>query len=81
MHPTNRRVASQYLHTQSVTSHRRCGRNGKHEAPRELSALWGIGIAADQAESKVAGAAKGGCRGGWWGGMEEVVQGGPLSAG
>ena len=33
MHPVNRRVTTQYLHTQSVTTRPRCGRNGKHEAP------------------------------------------------
>ena len=38
MHPVYRQVTTQYLHTQSVTNRRRCGRNGKHEAPRELSA-------------------------------------------
>ena len=53
MHPVNRRATTQYLHTQSVTTRRRCGRNGKHEAPRELSAHKGMGIAADYAESKV----------------------------
>ena len=37
MHPVKRCVATQHLHTQSVTTRRRCGRNGKHEAPRELS--------------------------------------------
>ena len=73
MHPVNRRVTTQYLHTQSVATRRRCGRNGKHEAPRELSAHRGIGIAADQAESKVSEAAGGG--------LEEAVEGGPLSAG
>ena len=64
MHPVNRRVTTQYLHTQSITTRRRCGRNGKHEAPRELSAHRGIGIAADQVESNVTAAAKGGGGGG-----------------
>ena len=62
MHPVHRRVTTQYLHTQSITTRRRCGRNcrcnGKHEAPRELSAHRGIGIAAEQVESKVSGAAR-----------------------
>ena len=62
MHPVNRRVTTQYLCTQSVTTRRRCGRNGKHEAPCELSAHESIGIAADQVESTVSGAARGG---GW----------------
>ena len=60
MHPVNRRVTTQYLCTQSVTTRRRCGRNGKHEAPCELSAHESIGIAADQVESTVSGAARGG---------------------
>ena len=62
MHPVNRHVTTQYLHTQSVTTRRRCGRNGKHEAPRELTAHRSIGIAADQVESKVSGAVR---RGVW----------------
>ena len=64
-HPVNRRVTTPCLHTQSVTTRRRCGRNDKHEAPHELSAHSGIGIAADQAESKSSGAAG---KGGWGGG-------------
>ena len=51
MHPVNRRVTTQYLHTQSVTTRRRCGRNGKYETPRGLSARRGFGIAADLMES------------------------------
>ena len=35
-HPVTRRVTTQCLHTQSVTTRRRCGHNDKHEAPREL---------------------------------------------
>ena len=27
MHPVNRRATTQYLHTQSITTRRRCGRN------------------------------------------------------
>ena len=61
--PVNRRVTTQYLHTQSVTTLQRCGLNGRHEAPRELSTDTGIGIAANHAESKVPGAAGGGGRG------------------
>ena len=53
LHSVNRRVPTQYLHKQSVTTRRRCGCNGKHEAPRELSAHRGIGIAADQVESEI----------------------------
>ena len=60
MHPVNRRVTTQYLHTQSVTTRRRCGRNGKHEAPRELSAYMAIGIASHNIESKVSEAVGGG---------------------
>ena len=44
-------MTTQYLHTQSDTTRRRRGRNDKHDAPRELSAHRGIGIAAEQAES------------------------------
>ena len=58
-HPVNRRVATQYPHTQSVTTRRRCGRNDNQESPRDLSAHRANGIAADQAESKVSGAAGG----------------------
>ena len=50
MHVVNRQVATHYLHTQSVTTRRKCGRNGKHGAPRVLSAERGIGIAADHVE-------------------------------
>ena len=64
----------QYLHTQSVTTRRRCGRNNKQEAPREESADSGIGIAADPAEIKVSGEAGGGR------GLKETMEGGPLSA-
>ena len=46
-HQVNRRVTTQHLHTQSVTTRRRCGRNGKHEAPREPSGHRDIGIAAE----------------------------------
>ena len=81
MHPVNRRLATQYLHTESVTTRRTCGRNGKHEAPHELSAQTDIGIAANEADRKVSRAARGGDGGGQWGGMEEAVEGGPLSAG
>ena len=49
-HPFNRRVTDQYLHTQSVTTRRRCGCNDKHEAPREpikwrakCHSVWGGG--------------------------------------
>ena len=58
------------MHTQSVTTRRRCGRKGKHEAPCELSAHTGIGIAADQVESKVSRIARGvgSGVGGWVGG-------------
>ena len=35
-HPVTRRVTTQYLHTQSVTTRRSCGRNDTHEAPSEL---------------------------------------------
>ena len=70
MQPFNRRVTTQYLHTQSVTNRRSCGRNGKHEAPRELSAHRAISIAIDQVESKVSGAARRGRRG-----LEEAVGG------
>ena len=73
-HPVTRRVTTQYLHTQSVTTRRGCGRNKKQEAPRELPAHRGIGIAADQAESNVSGAAGGGA-------LKEAMEGGPLSAG
>ena len=65
MHPVNRRVATQYLHTQSVTTCQRCGRNGKREAPRELSAHRGIGIAADQVEREVSRVAGGGRKNRW----------------
>ena len=71
MHPVNMRVTTQYLNTQSVTTRQRWGRNRKHEAPRELSADRGIGIAADQVESKEAGEAR-------WvggGGLKEAVEG------
>ena len=63
----NRRVTTRHLHTQSFTTRPRCGRNGKHEAPRELSAHRSSGIAAVQVESKVFGAARGGDGGGRWG--------------
>ena len=66
MHPVKRRVATQHLHTQSVTTRRRCGRNGKHEALRALSSRRGIEIAADQVESKVYRAPRG-IGGGWRG--------------
>ena len=66
MHPVNRRVATQYLHTQTVTTRRRCGHNGTHGAPREVSAHRGFGIDADQVERKGSGAARGeGGAGGW----------------
>ena len=64
VHPVNRRVTTQYLHTQSVTTRRRCRRIGNHEAPLELLPHRVIGIAADQVESKVSGAARGGGVGG-----------------
>ena len=70
MYPVHRRVTTQYLLTQSVTTRRRRGCNGKHEAPRELSAHRGIGIAADEVESKVSGAGRGG------GGQGLAVEGG-----
>ena len=47
------------MHTQSVTTRRRCGRKSKHEAARELSAHRSIGIAASQVESKVSRVARG----------------------
>ena len=55
-----------YIHTytQSVTTPRRRGRKGEHEAPRELTAHRAIGIAADQVESNVSGAARGWAVGG-----------------
>ena len=52
------------MHTQSVTTRRRCGRKSKHEAARELSAHRSIGIAASQVESKVSNVARGEV-GGW----------------
>ena len=58
-----RRVTTQYLHTQNATTRRRCGRNDTQDSPRELSAHRANGSAADQAESKVSGAARRG-RGG-----------------
>ena len=81
MHPVYRRVTTQYLHTQSVTTRRR---SGKHEVPRELSAHRGIGIAAEQVESKVSGAAMGGGGDGagrWGGGGEETVERGTVVRG
>ena len=51
-----------------------------HEAPRKLSDYRGTGIAADQVESKVSGAARGGGGGGRLG-VEEAVEGGPVSEG
>ena len=71
VHPVNRRVTTQYLHTQSVTTRRRCRRIGNHEAPLELLPHRVIGIAADQVESKVSGAARGG--GGWVGCGSEAL--------
>ena len=68
--PVNRRVTTQYLHTQSVTTRRRCGRDGKHEAPCELSAHRGISIATDQVESTVSGAVSGARNGVRLGAME-----------
>ena len=53
MHPVIRRPATQYLHAQTVTTRRGCGRNGTQEAPGELSARRGIGIASDEVESKL----------------------------
>ena len=70
MNPVNRRVTTQCLHTESVTTRRRRACNGKHEAPRGLSAHRGIGIAADEVESKVSGAGRGG------GGQGLAVEGG-----
>ena len=55
MYPVNRRVTTQYLHTQSVTPRRRWGRNDKHKAPRELSAHRVNSITADQARAKFLG--------------------------
>ena len=52
-HPRKRQNDPANGHTQSVTTRRRCGRNRKHEAPRELSAHRGTNIAADQVESRV----------------------------
>ena len=37
MHPVIRRAATQHLHTQSVTTRRRSGRTGKHEAQAPVS--------------------------------------------
>ena len=54
--PATRRVNNQHLHTQNVTTRRRCGRNDNQDSPRGLSAHRANGIAADQAESKVASA-------------------------
>ena len=65
---------SQHLHTQSITTRRRCGRNGKHEAPRKLSAHREIGIAAYQVEttvSRVASLRR----------VEEAVEGGAVVLG
>ena len=70
MHPVNRLVTTQNLHTQSVTTRRRCGRDGKHEAPCELSAHRGISIATDQVESTVSGAVSGARNGVRLGAME-----------
>ena len=47
--------ATQYLHTQTVTTRRGCGCNGMHEAPHELSVYRGNGIASDHMESKFPG--------------------------
>ena len=43
-HPVTRRVTTHYLHTQSVTTRRRCGRNDKHKAPRELYGGVDVGV-------------------------------------
>ena len=51
--PGKQAGATQYLHIQSVTTLRRCGRSNKHEAPRELSAHRGISISAVKVKSKV----------------------------
>ena len=45
-----RRVTTQYLHTQNVTTRRRCVRNDNQDSPRELLAHRANGIAADQGD-------------------------------
>ena len=60
MHPVNRRVTTQFLQTQSVTTRHKFGRTGKHAAPRELSAHRNIGFITKQVEIKVSRAAMGG---------------------
>ena len=67
MPPVNRRPANQYLHAQTIPTRRECGCNGMHEAPRELSAHSGIGVAFDQVQSKVSRVARGVEAGGCWG--------------
>ena len=64
-------MTTQYLHTQNVTTRRRCGRNDNQDSPRDLSAHRAHGIAADEVESKVSGAARRGRRG-----LEVAVGGG-----
>ena len=46
-HLVTRRVTTQHLHTQSLTTRRRCGCNDKHKAPCELPSApegggWGV---------------------------------------
>ena len=66
-HLVSRLVTTQYLHTQSGTTCQRCGRNNKHEAPRERSAHRAIGTAiVYHVESKVSGATRRGGGGDGW---------------
>ena len=53
MHAVIRRPVTQYQQAQTVKTRRRCGCNGMHEAPSDLSAHRGIGMATDQLESKL----------------------------
>ena len=69
-HPVTGRVTTQCLHTQSVTTCRRCGRNNKQEDPREQSAHKAVGIAANKAESKCLCGPQGGGGGGTGGGED-----------
>ena len=77
MYPHLRGPANQYLHAQTVTTRRGCGCSGMHEAPRELSAHRGIGIASGEVERKVSREARGvervGGERGWGGGAGRGV--------
>ena len=67
-------ASSQHTHVGKSPAHTaserhnppRCGRNGKHEAPHQLSASTCFRMAADQVEIQVSGAARGGDGGGQW---------------